>query len=98
MANILTQNDIRHVDYKDVDLLRQFINPHGRIQSRNYGWHCGCTQQKILGAIAPAFRADHEALFGDGETIRVECPRCAAAHTLTREAMEAYLAESGKKA
>ena len=34
MANILTQNDIRHVDYKDVDLLRQFINPHGRIMGR----------------------------------------------------------------
>ncbi len=62
------------------------------IQSRNYGWHCGCTQQKILGAIAPAFRADPEGLFGEGETIRVECPRCAAAHTLTREAMEAFLA------
>lgn len=67
-----------------------------RIQGRNYGWHCGCTQQKILAAIAPAFRADPEGLFGDGETIRVECPRCAAAHTLTREAMEAYLAQSLK--
>ena len=33
-ANILTQNDIRHVDYKDIDLLKQFINPHGRILSR----------------------------------------------------------------
>ncbi len=31
MSNILTQNDIRHVDYKDLDLLKQFINPHGRI-------------------------------------------------------------------
>ncbi len=68
-----------------------------RIQSRNYGWHCGCTQQKILAAIAPAFRADPEGVFGDGEAIRVECPRCAAAHTLTREAMEAYLAGAGKE-
>jgi small subunit ribosomal protein S18 len=34
MNNILTQNDIRHVDYKDVDLLKQFVNPHGRIMSR----------------------------------------------------------------
>lgn len=68
-----------------------------RIQSRTYGWHCGCTQQKILGAIAPAFRADAEGLFGDSETIRVECPRCAAGHTLTREAMEACLAESKDK-
>ncbi|MBI2497675.1 MAG: disulfide bond chaperone [Opitutae bacterium] len=66
------------------------------IQRRHYGWNCGCNQQKILTAIAPAFRADPEGLFGDGETIRVECPRCAAAHTLTREAMEACLARSGK--
>lgn len=34
MTNVLTQNDIRYVDYKDVDLLKQFINPHGRIISR----------------------------------------------------------------
>lgn len=65
-----------------------------RIQGRHYGWRCGCTQQKILGAIAPAFRTDAEGLFGGSETIRVECPRCAAGHTLTREAMEAYLAQS----
>ena len=67
-----------------------------RIERRAYQWHCGCTQQKILGAIAPAFRADPHGVFGDGESIRVECPRCAALHTLTREAMEAYLAESKK--
>jgi molecular chaperone Hsp33 len=68
-----------------------------RIQSRRYGWHCGCTQQKILGAVAPAFRSDAESLFGGSETIRVECPRCAAGHVLTREAMEAYLAASERK-
>lgn len=33
-ANILTQNDIQHVDYKDIDLLKQFMNPHGRVMSR----------------------------------------------------------------
>ncbi len=31
MNNILTQNDIQYIDYKDIDLLRQFVNPHGRI-------------------------------------------------------------------
>jgi molecular chaperone Hsp33 len=65
-----------------------------RIDRRLYRWHCGCTQQKILGAIAPAFRVDPEGIFGDSESIRVECPRCAAMHVLTREAMEAYLAQS----
>lgn len=34
MNNILTQNDIQYVDYKDVDLLKQFINPHGRLMAR----------------------------------------------------------------
>lgn len=34
MANILTQNDIRHVDYKDTDLLKMFVNPHGRVMGR----------------------------------------------------------------
>jgi small subunit ribosomal protein S18 len=34
MNNILTQNDIQHVDYKDIDLLKQFINPHGRVMGR----------------------------------------------------------------
>jgi molecular chaperone Hsp33 len=32
------------------------------------------------------------ALFGDSEIIHVQCPRCAASHALTREAMEAWLA------
>ena len=34
MANILTQNNIQHIDYKDVDLLKQFVNPHGRVMPR----------------------------------------------------------------
>ncbi len=65
-----------------------------RIDQRFYRWHCGCTQQKILGAVAPAFRADPEGVFGAGESVRVQCPRCAATHALTREAMEAYLAHT----
>lgn len=34
MTNILTQHDIQKVDYKDVELLKQFVNPHGRIMGR----------------------------------------------------------------
>ena len=29
-----SQNNIKHIDYKDTDTLRKFLNPHGRIQSR----------------------------------------------------------------
>lgn len=63
-----------------------------RIERRLYQWRCGCTQQKILTALAPAAHADMEGLFGEGEAIRVQCPRCAASHVITREAMEAVLA------
>ena len=54
MANILTQNDIRHVDYKDVDLLRQFITPHGRIQSRKRTGLTAKQQRAVEAAIKRA--------------------------------------------
>lgn len=72
---------------------RETLTP---IERRSYGWRCGCTQKKILGALAPAARGGLGELFGGEETIRVQCPRCAASHAITREAMEAYLAESGR--
>lgn len=62
------------------------------IERRLYQWHCGCNQQKILAALAPAAYADMEGLFGSSESIHVQCPRCAASHIVTREAMEAKLA------
>ena len=29
-----SQNNIKHIDYKDVDILKKFVNPYGRIFSR----------------------------------------------------------------
>lgn len=26
-----SQNNIKYIDYKDVDILKKFLNPHGRI-------------------------------------------------------------------
>jgi len=63
-----------------------------RIERRLYRWHCGCEQRKILAALAPAAKHGLGELFGDGEIIHVQCPRCAANYTITREAMEAWLA------
>jgi molecular chaperone Hsp33 len=65
-----------------------------RIEQRVYRWHCGCKQSRILAALAPVAKADMEDLFGRSEVIQIQCPRCAAAHTVTREAMEAWLAGS----
>lgn len=54
MANILTQNDIQHVDYKDVDLLKQFMNPHGRIMSRKRSGLTSKQQRAVEEAIKRA--------------------------------------------
>lgn len=28
------QHNIKHIDYKDTDILKKFLNPHGRMVSR----------------------------------------------------------------
>lgn len=66
------------------------------IERRAYRWNCGCTQQKIMGALAPAARNSLDELFGEQESIHVQCPRCAAEHIITREAIEAFLAQAKK--
>ena len=53
-ANILTQNDIQYVDYKDVDLLKQFVNPHGRIVSRKRSGLTASQQRAVEAAIKRA--------------------------------------------
>lgn len=52
--NILTQNDIQHVDYKDVDLLKQFINPHGRIMGRRKTGLTSKQQRAVEAAVKRA--------------------------------------------
>lgn len=61
------------------------------IERRPYRWHCGCNQQRILQVLEPSMRENPEELFGDEEALRVECPRCAARYTITRETMEAHI-------
>ena len=36
-------------------------------------------------------RTDPDGLFGDDPVLRMSCPRCGARHTITREALEAYV-------
>jgi molecular chaperone Hsp33 len=64
-----------------------------RIETRRYRWCCGCHYNKILEILGGPMEADPEGLFGDEETITVNCPRCAARYRVSREAMEAKVAE-----
>lgn len=52
--NILTQNDIRYVDYKDIDLLKQFMNPHGRIMGKKRTGLTSKQQRSVEAAVKRA--------------------------------------------
>jgi len=63
------------------------------LEKRVTRWHCGCNQERILQVLLPAMRQDPAALFGEDPKIEIRCPRCAARHVVTREALEAYATE-----
>ena len=54
------------------------------LETRYFRFHCGCTVEKIL-PILGAWRERPDELFGEQESIVVQCPRCAANYTITRE-------------
>jgi molecular chaperone Hsp33 len=64
------------------------------LERRVYRWHCGCNQARMLEVLAPTMKQDPHALFGDDEKIEIRCPRCGARHAITREALEAFVAQA----
>lgn len=49
-----TQNNITHIDYKDVEILKKFLNPHGRILSRKKTGVSAKNQRKLAMAVKRA--------------------------------------------
>lgn len=49
-----TKNQINHIDYKDVELIRQFVNPFGRTKTRRYTGVCAKHQRELATAIKHA--------------------------------------------
>ena len=80
----LTDEKIRTLDQnEELSLLEQ----------RRYRWHCGCNEPRILSLLAPTMKKDPEELFAHEQSLRISCPRCGARYTITRETMEAFMAE-----
>lgn len=51
----MSQNiSFKHVDYKDVELLKRFINPHARVVGRKYSNLSAKNQRKMALAIKRA--------------------------------------------
>ncbi|MFA6094491.1 MAG: 30S ribosomal protein S18 [Candidatus Paceibacterota bacterium] len=48
------QNNIKHIDYKDIEVLKKFLNPHGRITSHKRSGVSSKNQRKLSEAVKRA--------------------------------------------
>jgi molecular chaperone Hsp33 len=62
------------------------------MECRIFRWHCGCNQSRMMEVLAPTMKHDPEALFAGDPKVEIRCPRCGARHMITREALEAFVA------
>lgn len=79
----LDADTVRRLD-KEVEL--------SLLEQRQYRFECGCNQDRMLSMLLPVLRKQADELFGGEEVLRIQCPRCGARHTITRETVEARLA------
>jgi small subunit ribosomal protein S18 len=49
-----SQHNIKHIDYKDTEILRKFINPHGRILTRKRTGISARYQRQLATAVKRA--------------------------------------------
>lgn len=49
-----TQNNIKHIDYKDTEILKKFLNPHARMMSRKKTDITAKNQRKLALAVKRA--------------------------------------------
>jgi small subunit ribosomal protein S18 len=54
MKDYFKENQIDHIDYKDIATLRKFVNPYGRILSRRRTGLTAVNQRKLAQAIKRA--------------------------------------------
>ncbi len=71
----LTPEDVANIDETEETNL---------LETRPFRFHCGCTIEKIL-PILGGWREKPDELFHNENSIRVQCPRCAANYTVTRD-------------
>ena len=53
-VDYIAKNNIKHVDYKDLELLDRFLNQHGRIIARRHTGLSDKNQKKVEKAIKRA--------------------------------------------
>ena len=53
-ADFFSTHNIKHIDYKDIELLKRFVNPHGRIMARKRSGLTAAHQRSLANAIKRA--------------------------------------------
>ncbi|MEK7607819.1 MAG: 30S ribosomal protein S18 [Patescibacteria group bacterium] len=48
------QHNIEHIDYKDTEILKKFLNPHARIIGKKRTDVCATNQRKLATAVKRA--------------------------------------------
>ncbi len=49
-----SQNNVKHVDYKDTEILKKFLNPHARLMSRKKTGTNAKSQRQLANAVKRA--------------------------------------------
>jgi len=50
-TDFFKRHDVKHIDYKDTDILKRFLNPHGRILNRRVTGLTAKNQRAVTLAI-----------------------------------------------
>lgn len=74
---------LESIDEADVLRLEQ-VEETKLMETRRFRFHCGCTLDRVLPALG-AWRDKPDELFEGGAHITIQCPRCAAKFTVTRD-------------
>lgn len=54
MQDFFSSNNVKHIDYKDVAVLKQFLNPSGRLISRKRNGLTAKNQRALANAVKRA--------------------------------------------
>ncbi len=57
------------------------------LETRRFRFHCGCTLEQILPVLG-GWRDRLDELFEDADTIKIQCPRCAANYRVSRDMIQ----------
>lgn len=95
MVSAQPDADAQWIDSLDDNAIRALDRSEqlSLLETRTYRWHCGCTQARMMAALRPVMTSDPDGLFGDEPALRMRCPRCGQKFLITRESMEAFIAQ-----